>query len=163
LVLNKADKVPDRSFLDVLKAHHDESVVVSASQGDGLDRLELAVREALRIRYPQAVPISAKTGAGISRLANAVGDALSQDFLDLDLHCDASDGRLLAYLAKYGEVLSRTFVGHRASIHVRIARKHLGVLRENPTVELHAYAPPGATAPSLLLDDLNDDAVGEVA
>src|SRR5262249_35053094 len=44
LVLNKADRVPDRSFLDVLKAHHDESVIISAAQGDGLDRLEQAVR-----------------------------------------------------------------------------------------------------------------------
>ena len=30
LVLNKADKVPDRCILDVLKAHHDESVIISA-------------------------------------------------------------------------------------------------------------------------------------
>jgi GTP-binding protein HflX len=119
-----------------------------------------AVVEALRIRYPQAVPISARTGDGLSRLANSVGDALSQDFLDLELHCDGSDGRLLAYLAKYGEVLSRTFVGHRASIHVRIARKHLGTLRENPAVELRPYMPPGHAAPAAMLDD---DAVGEVA
>ena len=41
LVLNKADKVPDRSYVDVLKAHHDESVVISAARGEGLDRLEL--------------------------------------------------------------------------------------------------------------------------
>src|SRR5437762_782651 len=30
LVLNKSDKVPDRSYLDVLKAHHSESVAISA-------------------------------------------------------------------------------------------------------------------------------------
>ncbi|MEW4451805.1 GTPase HflX, partial [Bremerella sp. JC817] len=47
LVLNKADRVPDRSFLDVLRAHHDDSIIVSAASGDGLDRLEQAVREAL--------------------------------------------------------------------------------------------------------------------
>ena len=40
LVLNKADRVPDRSFLDVLEAHHDESVAISAAKGEGLDRLE---------------------------------------------------------------------------------------------------------------------------
>ena len=40
LVLNKADRVPDRSFLDVLKAHHDDSVDLSAAKGEGLDRLE---------------------------------------------------------------------------------------------------------------------------
>src|SRR5207244_9970881 len=32
LVLNKADKVPDRSYLDVLKAHHDESVATNAAR-----------------------------------------------------------------------------------------------------------------------------------
>ena len=32
LVLNKSDKVPDRSYLDVLKAHHAESVAISAAQ-----------------------------------------------------------------------------------------------------------------------------------
>ncbi len=47
LVLNKSDKVPDRSYLDVLKAHHTESVAISAAQGEGLERLETAVREAL--------------------------------------------------------------------------------------------------------------------
>jgi GTP-binding protein HflX len=50
LVLNKTDKVPDRSYLDVLKAHHAQSVAVSAARGEGLDRLEAAVREALRER-----------------------------------------------------------------------------------------------------------------
>ncbi len=40
LVLNKADRVPDRSYLDVLKAHHADSVAISAARGDGLDRLE---------------------------------------------------------------------------------------------------------------------------
>ena len=47
MVLNKADQVPDRSFIDVLRAHHEESIVVSAFKKDGLDRLELAVREKL--------------------------------------------------------------------------------------------------------------------
>jgi GTP-binding protein HflX len=47
LVLNKADRVPDRSFLDVLKAHHHESVAISAARGEGLEALEEAVRDAL--------------------------------------------------------------------------------------------------------------------
>lgn len=47
LVLNKADRVPDRSYIDVLKAHHDESIVVSAQKREGLERLEHAVREKL--------------------------------------------------------------------------------------------------------------------
>ena len=50
LVLNKVDRVSDRSFLDVLKAHHDESISISAANGEGLDRLEQAVREVLNER-----------------------------------------------------------------------------------------------------------------
>src|SRR5208282_5779333 len=34
LVLNKSDKVPDRSYLDVLEAHHSESVAISAARKD---------------------------------------------------------------------------------------------------------------------------------
>src|SRR5438067_3310983 len=36
LVLNKADKVPDRSYLDVLMSHHPKAVAVSAATGQGL-------------------------------------------------------------------------------------------------------------------------------
>jgi GTP-binding protein HflX len=127
-----------------------------------IDRVDDPARiEAIRNRYPQAVPISAKSGAGLSRLANAVSDALSHDFLDLEIQCDSSDGRLLSFLAKYGEVLSRTFVGHRATIHCRIARTHLGRLREDPAVEVRPFAAPGIV-PSAA-SHLEDDAVGEVA
>jgi GTP-binding protein HflX len=117
--------------------------------------------EALRNRYPHAVPVSAKTGDGLSRLANAVSDALSHDFLDIVVECDSSDGRLLSFLAKYGEVLSRTFVGHRASIHCRIARTHLGRLREDPAVEVRPYVAPGIVPATG--SHLENDAVGEVA
>ncbi len=126
-----------------------------------LDRVsDPAALAAIRNRYPHAVEISAKTGAGLSRLAAAVSDALSQDFLDVDVHCDSSDGRLLAFLAKYGEVLSRTFTGDRASIHCRIARTHLGRLRETPGVEVHPHAMNGPAAHGLAPDD---EAIEEVA
>ena len=61
LVLNKADRVPDRSFLDVLRAHHRDSVAISAAQGEGLDDLEQAVREALLDR---ALDAEVETGVG---------------------------------------------------------------------------------------------------
>jgi GTP-binding protein HflX len=130
LVLNKLDRVADSTTL-----------------------------AAIRNRYPSAVEISAKTGEGLTRLAAAVSDALSQDFLDLDIHCDASDGRLLAFLAKYGEVLSRTFTGDRAVIHCRIARRHLGRLHESPNVAIHSHALNGRVA--LGFDD--DEVIDEVA
>ena len=50
LVLNKADQVPDPSYLHVLKRHHPKAVAVSAATGEGLDDLRDAVIEALQRR-----------------------------------------------------------------------------------------------------------------
>jgi GTP-binding protein HflX len=80
----------------------------------------------LRERYPLALAISARTGEGLTRLATAVSDALSRHFVDVDIETDVTNGRLLAYLAKNGEILSRTYADDRVSIHCRMPRKYLG-------------------------------------
>ncbi|WP_315853137.1 GTPase HflX [Bythopirellula goksoeyrii] len=95
--------------------------------------------ESLRTRYPQAVLISAATGDGLPRLASAVGDALSKDFLDLEIHLPASDGKTLAFLAKYGEVLSRTYVEDRTVVHCRLPQKYIGPLRGHEDVQIRPY------------------------
>ncbi len=102
LVLNKADQVPDRSFLDVLRAHHENSVVVSAAKGEGLDRLEQAVREAL---HEQA--------------------------LDAEVETNVGDGRLLAYLAQHAQVRKRTYTDDRVTILCRLPRRCLDFLHEH--------------------------------
>jgi GTP-binding protein HflX len=81
--------------------------------------------EVLLQRYPAAIPISARKGEGLSRLAAAVSDALTQHFLDVDIELGVSNGRLLAYLAKHGEILSRTYSEDRVSVHCRMPRKYL--------------------------------------
>jgi GTPase len=96
LVLNQIDHIQEPGTLDMLKE-----------------------------RYPSAIPISARTGEGISRLAAAVSDALTQHFLDVDIDTDVANGRLLAYLAKHGEILSRTYAEDRVTIHCRMPRKYL--------------------------------------
>jgi GTP-binding protein HflX len=102
LVLNKADKVPDRSFLDVLRAHHDESVTISASNGDGLDRLEQAVREAL---HERALDAEVETGVG--------------------------NGRVLAYLAQHAQIRDREYAEDRVVLQCRIPRRCLDFLSEH--------------------------------
>jgi GTP-binding protein HflX len=97
LVLNQVDRIEDPGALEVLKKH-----------------------------YPAAVEISARTGDGLSRLATAVSDALSQHFLDVDIEMAVDNGRLLSYLAKTGEILSRTYADDRVSVHCRMPRKYLG-------------------------------------
>jgi GTP-binding protein HflX len=95
-----------------------------------VDRItEPGALDALLRNYAHAIPVSAKTGAGLSRLATAVSDALTQHFLDVDVETDVANGRLLAYLAQHGEILSRTFTGDRVSVHCRLPKKYAGRIR----------------------------------
>ncbi len=102
LVLNKADRVPDRSFLDVLRAHHAQTVTISAAQGEGLDRLEAAVRE-----------------------------ALSERALDAEVETGVENGRVLAYLAQHAQIHDRTYAEDRVLLQCRIPRRCLDFLYEN--------------------------------
>jgi GTPase len=104
LVLNKIDAVDERSMLDNL-----------------LDR------------YPNAVPISAKSRRGLPELAQAVSDSLSRNFLDVDVETSVGNGRLLAYLAAHGEVLSKNFTDSRMTVHCRIPQQILGAIHEEGT------------------------------
>ena len=152
--------------LDQIKAVYDVLRELGIEEKDTLlalnkvDQVEDPTRlETIRQLYPSAVLISARTADGLPRLAAAVSDALSQDFLDLEFQFSVSNGRLLAYLAKYGEVISRTFSGDRATVHCRLSRKHLGSLRDDPEIEIHPYT----ASPMARHDATGDGAVGEVA
>jgi GTPase len=96
LVINKIDALPDRLRLD-----------------------------GLMNRYPDAIPISARSGEGLPQLATAVSDALSRTFVDVDVEMGVDNGRLLAYLAAKGEVLSKHYTDSRVVVHCRIAQHHL--------------------------------------
>ncbi len=102
LVLNKVDRLPDRSFLDVLKAHHDESIAISAAGREGLDRLEQAVREALNERA-----------------------------LDAEIETGVENGRVLAYLAQHAQIRGRTYDEDRVLLQCRLPRRCLDFLNEN--------------------------------
>jgi GTP-binding protein HflX len=100
-----------------------------------IDRVrEPGLLEGLKVRYPTAIPVSARSGEGLPRLATAVSDALTQHFLDVDVETDVANGRLLAYLAQHGEILSRTYTGERVSIHCRLPRKYVGRIRPDDAV-----------------------------
>ena len=108
-------------------------------------------------RYPNAVPISARTREGLDRLHTAVSNALSRSFADLDVETSAANGRLLAYLAAHGEVLSRRYDGDRVLIHVRIPARHLGPLHQEGTTfrpheEAVAESPAGSEPVSAAQD-----------
>jgi GTP-binding protein HflX len=81
---------------------------------------------AIQRDYPGAIAISAAGGMGLLQLESIVSEALSHNFLDVDIETGVSNGRLLAYLAKNGEVLSRTYTEDRVSVHCRLPRKFVG-------------------------------------
>jgi GTP-binding protein HflX len=94
--------------------------------------------EGVLTRYPNAVPISAKTGDGTDHLSIAVSDALSRSFRDVDIDMGVDNGKLMAYLARHGEILSRRYNGQRATIHCRIPQKFLGrVSAQGATIRSH--------------------------
>ena len=90
---------------------------------------ELASRttlEAILNRYPHAIPISAYSGDGLTQLAASVSDALSRTFCDVDIETGVDNGKLMAYVAAHGEILSRRFNDTTVTIHCRIPQKFLG-------------------------------------
>src|SRR4029079_7425618 len=80
LVLNKTDRITDRSILQGLQA-----------------------------KYPRAVAVSGLTGAGIDRLEDAVMDALAAEFAEAEIVTDAANGKVLAYLNAHAEVYRQEF------------------------------------------------------
>ena len=90
--------------------------------------------DAVLSRFPNAIPISAANDQGFDRLALAVSDAISRTFHDVDIETGVENGRLMAYLAEHGEVLSQQFKGNRVVIHCRLPEKYLGRINEEGTL-----------------------------
>jgi GTPase len=124
LVLNKVDALPDRMRLD-----------------------------GLLNRYPNAVPISAQTGFGLPNLAAAVSESLSRGFLDVDVELEIDNGRLLAYLAAHGEVLSQHFRDSRVTVHCRIPKHYLDRIQK----DLISVGPHNAAAPGFAREENETD------
>lgn len=111
------------------------------NKADCTDRGQMA---ALRSRYPRALPISARTGQGLAELAAAVSEALSHSFLDVDVETGVENGRLLAALSAYGEVLSRRYNDSRVVVHCRVPQRALAHLHSpDTTVRPHRNGAAG--------------------
>jgi GTP-binding protein HflX len=104
LVLNKTDRLPSEALLQKILA-----------------------------RYPNAIPISAATRQGLDKFALAVSDALSKTFRDVDIETGVDNGKLMAYMAAHGEILSRRYNEARVVIHCRMPEKFLGRINEQGT------------------------------
>lgn len=108
LVLNKADAVKDRSYLDVLRASH-----------------------------PLSVPISALERTGLDTLANIVMERLGQGSVDATLETGVGNGRLFAYLAEHAEVTETNYEDSRVTLKCRIPRRCIaGLPREDTHIRV---------------------------
>ncbi|MCH2179736.1 MAG: GTPase HflX [Mariniblastus sp.] len=119
--------------------------------------------EGLMNRYPHAVGVSAKTREGFEQLHAVVSNALSRTFRNVDIILPVQDGKLLAYLAAKGEILSTQYDEEKVTVHCRIPQKHLGRI-ENQDITINDRAkpmrPPAANLNEASLyteDNLKDD------
>lgn len=97
LILNKVDQIEDRSFIDVLRRHYDDTITISAA-----------------------------TGQGIDKLSDVVAERLSGGFVLAEIQTSVSNGKLLAWLNQHAEELEKDYEedGSIVRIKVRMA-KHL--------------------------------------
>jgi GTP-binding protein HflX len=96
LLLNKADAVGDQAALTVLRQRHPHGLLISARTGEGLDTMRAEVDRRMR---------------GEQRR--------------MTLSVPAHDGRALAFLESFAEVLARRFEDGRAIVEVAIAPRAL--------------------------------------
>lgn len=87
-------------------------------------------------RYPNAIPVSALSGVGMDRLTGMVSEALSKEFLDLTIDLSVADGRLLAMLAREGEILSKRYEEERVFVHCRVPKHLVGHLQRESDIRI---------------------------
>ena len=143
-----------RSVLEELAVDEKDTLLVL----NKLDALpDEAARDRLLARYPHAIGIAARMGAGLPQLARAVSDCLGRGFRDIDVETGVGNGRLLAWLGRHGEVLSRQFHDDRVTVHCRLPAALVGRIdpaeasvqfhvqpSDRPAAVVHGPQPPAA-------------------
>lgn len=112
LVLNKIDRVENRSIADVLRA-----------------------------RFSHAVTVSAATGEGIDRLGELVASLLGDGFQELEIVAPVSNGKLLAWLASHGEVHDQQFDEANVTVRCRLPSNQVWKLEQEEGIEIRRLTP----------------------
>jgi GTP-binding protein HflX len=86
-----------------------------------------------------------------------VSDCLGRGFRDIDVETGVGNGRLLAWLGRHGEVLSRQFHDDRVTVHCRLPAALVGRIdpaeasvqfhvqpSDRPAAVAHGPQPPAA-------------------
>jgi len=117
LVLNKIDAVDDREVVDMLRAKYLHSVTVSATTGQGLDKLAALVAERL-------------------------GDGI----VEAEIETSVGNGRLFAWLAEHAEVTSRDYTDSRVTLHCKLPRNQLWRIKGDD-ISVRIPSEPGRVTP----------------
>lgn len=112
LVLNKVDAVEDPSFVDVLRAHHPDTVTISAADGTGIDKL-----------------------------IDEVTSRLGEGYVKADIETGIGNGKMLSYIAAHGEVTDRTYTDDRVTLACRLPRRFLDSIASDSDTTIRFAAP----------------------
>ena len=108
-----------------------------------IDRVTSAVGlRLLEERFPDAMRTSALKGEGVRRLRDRVYEYVTRHDLDLVVEADAGNGRLLARLREWGEVLETTFPDDRVRVSVRVSPRYVEPIRREGGVIVEGAPPP---------------------
>jgi len=148
LLLHVAD-ASNPSVVDQIISVYDVLKEIGIEEKDALlvlnktDQIENSSQlAALKNRYPNAVCISAKSKTGFEELHRVVSDALSRHFRDVDIVTHVGNGKLLAFLAASGEVVSTQYSEDKVIVHCRIPQKYLGKI-DPESAEISPHNPAG--------------------
>ena len=101
LVLNKTDRIQDRSLIDVLRAKHTDCITVSALERTGFDKL-----------------------------TEMVAERLGQGSVLAEIETSAGNGKLFAFLSQHAEVLHQEYEGNRVRMQCRLDRRYVGKIEQ---------------------------------
>lgn len=74
----------------------------------------------LRVSQPDAVEVSAVTGQGIPNVVERVLQHMRDLYVRITVETDSSNGRLLAYISKYGHILGQDYEDGRMRLDIRL-------------------------------------------
>ncbi|MDR4506834.1 MAG: GTPase HflX [Candidatus Brocadiaceae bacterium] len=86
---------------------------------------DLSIVPLLQNRYRDSIMISAKTRQGLQEVKEKIAAVLERNFVEIELSCNQSSGKLIAYLHEHARILSNTFVEQKALYRLLIDERLL--------------------------------------
>lgn len=114
-----------REVLDSIGAGHIPELLV-LNKADSADRASISSFELL---YPDAVLVSATEGAGLDELLDRIADVLARGFLEIDLVIPYTEGSVLGELRREAEVLTEDHRAEGTLVSVRLPPDRAGRYR----------------------------------